>query len=85
MRGNHLSYSWNESQPEVVARTFAWGVRLLGPEEFDNALQPCRLHPLPFLLDDQVTQHKSCYLTIRVGCGHHEVMLADDVWYKPAA
>jgi acetolactate synthase-1/2/3 large subunit len=83
---NRLSHSWNAALPDFVAlaRAFGWQARqVLDPAELSSALAECLAHPGPYLLDVVVTAQENCYPMIPAGCGHHEVMLGDDRWYKP--
>lgn len=81
--GNRLSHSWNAALPDFVAlaRAFGWQARRVDdPDELPDALSQCLTHDGPFFLDVRVAAHENCYPMIPAGRGHHEIMLADDVW-----
>ncbi len=82
--GNRLSHSWTAALPDFVAlaRAFGWGSRRVDdPAELDAALAECFAHDGPFFLDVRVAAAENCFPMIPSGCGHHEVMLAEDRWY----
>jgi acetolactate synthase I/II/III large subunit len=82
--GNRLSHSWNAALPDFVAlaRAFGWAARRVDrPQELEEALKECLAHQGPFFLDVRVAAQENCYPMIPAGCGHHEVMLADNRWY----
>ena len=82
--GNRLSHSWNAALPDFVAlaRAFGWGARRVDrPQELDAALAECLAHDGPFFLDVRVAPQENCYPMMPAGRGHHEIMLADGVWY----
>ncbi|QHE83459.1 biosynthetic-type acetolactate synthase large subunit [Hydrogenophaga sp. BPS33] len=83
--GNRLSHSWNAALPDFVAlaHAFGWGARRVDhPGELDDALAECLAHDGPFFLDVRVAAQENCYPMMPAGRGHHEVMLADDRWYR---
>jgi acetolactate synthase-1/2/3 large subunit len=85
--GNRLSHSWNAAMPDfvAVARGFGWGARRVdAPGELAAALAECLAYPGPFFLDVRVAAEENCYPMMPSGCGHHEIMLADDRWYEAA-
>ncbi|MGE0097543.1 MAG: biosynthetic-type acetolactate synthase large subunit [Hydrogenophaga sp.] len=84
IHGNRLSHSWNAALPDFVAlaRAFGWGARRVDhPQELDAALAQCLAHDGPFFLDVGVAPQENCYPMMPAGRGHHEIMLADGVWY----
>ncbi len=85
--GNRLSHSGNLAMPDfvAVARGFGWGARRVdAPEDLEAALAECLMYPGPFFLDVRVTAEENCYPMMPAGCGHHEIMLADNRWYEAA-
>lgn len=85
IHGNRLSHSWNAALPDFVALAlaFGWGARRVDhPHELDAALAQCLAHDGPFFLDVRVAAQENCYPMMPAGRGHHEVMLADDRWYR---
>ncbi|MBA2964208.1 MULTISPECIES: biosynthetic-type acetolactate synthase large subunit [Ramlibacter] len=86
--GNRLSHSWNAALPDFVAlaKAFGWGARSVDdPAQLDDALAECLAHDGPFFLDVRVTAQENCYPMIPSGRGHHEMMLADGVWFSEDA
>jgi len=82
--GNRLSHSWNAALPDFVAlaRAFGWGARRVDePGALDGALTQCLDHDGPFFLDVRVAAQENCYPMVPAGCGHHEVLLGDGLWY----
>ncbi len=85
VHGNRLSHSWNAALPDFVAlaRAFGWGAcRVEDPRDLSAALRTCMEYPGPFFLDVQVSAKENCYPMMPAGRGHHEIMLADGVWYE---
>ncbi|HYF21450.1 MAG TPA: biosynthetic-type acetolactate synthase large subunit [Ramlibacter sp.] len=85
IHGNRISHSWNAALPDFVqlARAFGWGARSVDdPADLEDALAECLAHQGAFFLDVRVAAQENCYPMIPAGRGHHEVMLADGVWYE---
>ena len=85
IHGNRLSHSWNAALPDFVAlaRAFGWGARCVHePRELEGALAECLAHDGPFFLDVRIAAQANCYPMVPAGRGHHEIMLADGVWYQ---
>ena len=83
--GNRLSHSWNAALPDFVAlaHAFGWGARRVDrPQELDEALAECLAYDGPFFLDVRVAAQENCYPMMPAGHGHHEIMLADGLWYR---
>jgi acetolactate synthase-1/2/3 large subunit len=83
--GNRLSHSWNAALPDFVAlaKAFGWGARSVDdPAQLDAALAECLAYDGPFFLDVRVAAQENCYPMIPAGRGHHEMMLADGVWFE---
>lgn len=88
IHGNRLSHSWNAAPPDFVAlaKAFGWGARTVDkPALLGDALAECLSCEGPFFLDVRVAAQENCYPMIPAGCGHHQIMLADDVWYEEDA
>jgi acetolactate synthase-1/2/3 large subunit len=86
--GNRLSHSWNAALPDFVAlaKAFGWGARSVDdPAQLDEALAECLAYDGPFFLDVRVAAQENCYPMIPSGRGHHEMMLADGVWFEEGA
>ncbi|MFA5520871.1 MAG: biosynthetic-type acetolactate synthase large subunit [Castellaniella sp.] len=78
------SHSYNASLPDftVLARGFGWGARRVAdPGALDAALAECLDHDGPFFLDVVVQPLENCFPMMPAGCGHQELMLAEDTWY----
>ncbi|WBY01037.1 biosynthetic-type acetolactate synthase large subunit [Ramlibacter tataouinensis] len=85
IHGNRLSHSWNAALPDFVAlaKAFGWGARCVHePQELEGALAECLAHDGPFFLDVRIAAQANCYPMVPAGRGHHEIMLADGVWYQ---
>ncbi|KQT13889.1 biosynthetic-type acetolactate synthase large subunit [Ramlibacter sp. Leaf400] len=85
IHGNRLSHSWTAALPDFVAlaKAFGWGARRVErPQELEDALAECLAHDGPFFLDVRVAAQENCYPMMPAGRGHHEIMLADGVWYR---
>lgn len=85
IHGNRLSHTWNAALPDFVAlaRAFGWGARRVDrPQELEDALNECFAHDGPFFLDVHVAAQENCFPMMPTGCGHHEIMLAEDLWYR---
>jgi acetolactate synthase I/II/III large subunit len=83
--GGRYSHSYTEALPDFVAlaRAFGWSARRVErPDELDEALDACLSSPGPFLLDVAVAAQENCFPMIPAGRGHHEILLAQDRWYR---
>lgn len=84
--GGRYSHSYSEALPDFVAlaRAFGWdALRVEHPGQLAAALDACLASDRPFLLDVAVEQAENCFPMMPSGCGHHEIMLARDRWYRP--
>lgn len=88
IHGSRYSHSYNASMPDfvTVARGFGWSAaRVDLREHLDDALEACLSSDCPYFLDVRVSADENCFPMIPAGYGHHEVLLAKDTPYTPAA
>ena len=86
--GNRLSHSWNAALPDFVmlARAFGWTARRIDhPADLDSGIQECLSSKGPFFLDVHVTPSENCFPMIPNGCGHNQLMLSEDEWFREDA
>ena len=86
--GNRLSHSWNAALPDFVmlARAFGWTARRIDhPADLDSGIQECLSSTGPFFLDVHVTPSENCFPMIPNGCGHNQLMLSEDEWFREDA
>lgn len=85
IHGGRYSHSYNASLPDFVAlaKAFGWdAMQVTDPAELDAALARCLASPGPFFLDVRVAEQENCFPMMPAGQGHHQMMLADGVWFE---
>ena len=84
IHGNRISHSWTASLPDFVAlaRSFGWqAASVREPQDLPSAIADCLRADGPYFLDVRVSAMENCFPMMPAGRGHHEVMLAEDLWY----
>ena len=82
------SHSWNAALPDfaALARACAWSARTVSdPAQLGEALDECLATPGPFFLDVRVAALANCFPMIPTGCGHNQLMLSEEEWYREDA
>ncbi|MBT9465636.1 biosynthetic-type acetolactate synthase large subunit [Hydrogenophaga sp.] len=86
IHGGRYSHSYTASLPDFVAlaRSFGWqSARVERPEDLEAALAACLASTEPYFLDVVVASDENCFPMMPAGCGHHEILLKEGVWYRP--
>ncbi|WP_020654090.1 biosynthetic-type acetolactate synthase large subunit [Massilia niastensis] len=86
--GGRYSHSCHEALPDFVALAHAFGWKARRVEhacDLEAAMRECLSSDGPYLLDVVVEQTENCFPMIPAGHGHHDIMLAKDRWFDPAA
>lgn len=79
------SQSYNDCLPDfvAVAKGFGWdAAQVTQPHALPGALAACMASDKPYFLDVVVQAQENCFPMMPAGYGHHQVMLAEDVWYS---
>jgi acetolactate synthase-1/2/3 large subunit len=85
---NRISHSWNAALPDftALAKACGWSARSVDdPAELGDALDECLATPGPFFLDVRVAAQANCFPMIPTGCGHNQLMLSEEEWYREDA
>ncbi len=85
IHGGRYSHSYTEALPDfvAVARGFGWSAgRVSHPGELENELRQCLAAPGPYFLDVVVQAQENCFPMIPAGCGHNQVMLSANNFYR---
>jgi acetolactate synthase-1/2/3 large subunit len=83
--GGRYSHSYTEALPDFVALAcaFGWqGARVSDPDQLDAALDACLDSDGPYFLDVAVSAEENCFPMIPAGCGHDQIMLSAQRWYR---
>ena len=85
---NRISHSWNAALPDftALAKACGWSARSVDdPAQLGDALDESLATPGPFFLDVRVAAQANCFPMIPTGCGHNQLMLSEDEWYREDA
>ena len=85
IHGGRYSHSYTEALPDfaAVAKGFGWGSsRVSHPGQLENELRQCLAAPGPYFLDVSVQAQENCFPMIPAGCGHNQIMLSANNFYR---
>jgi acetolactate synthase I/II/III large subunit len=85
IHGGRYSHSYTEALPDfvAVAKGFGWSAgRVSHPAQLENALRQCLEAPGPYFLDVVVQAQENCFPMIPAGCGHNQIMLSANNFYR---
>ncbi|MFN0317665.1 MAG: biosynthetic-type acetolactate synthase large subunit [Burkholderiales bacterium] len=85
IHGGRYSHSYTEALPDfvAVAKGFGWSAsRVSDPAMLEDELGRCLAAPGPYFLDVVVQAQENCFPMIPAGCGHNQIMLSANNFYR---